>query len=367
MERNDLRGIGIGDAGPRKRRLCGRFQRPPLAVLALGAIALSSGPFLAAPVSSAATPPTLSLFSGPAKVRTANGHTFYMSLVARTDQTSPTTSVVEGVIEIVRPVTTGGSGYEEHSWGFQATLPTLSFNSANGRGTFNTGTQEHGLASIDVTFKATSHKAAACKSGSETVYTGTLSGKASLVTGITGGGTIGGTSESFAATNILTYDKACVPPSSAAPCISGDGFYSVAGSAGAIGFPTVLSGKSVDQVEVTRVTKLSSPAGAERTDGAVIEGAPATLKSGTLSVTTGTTNSSVVTGSATLTGGHAVSIPKTSCTEGGKTHIQSETLYQNAKYQSTAGHPITAHDLIGSAVVAPSPDPSAIYEVWTVS
>ena len=68
------------------------------------------------------------------------------------------------------------------------------FNTSTGVGTVKGGSATVSVATIDLTFKATAHQAGNCSSGSETIYTGTLTGEAELVTGLTGGGTVGGKS-----------------------------------------------------------------------------------------------------------------------------------------------------------------------------
>jgi hypothetical protein len=327
----------------------------------LAAIVIPGGTLVFAPQTLAATPATLSLASAPLKVKTANGQSFYMTV----DASETTSSVVEGSVELSRPNGPNSLDSEFHTWTFTASSASLTFNTTKQQGTFDTGTQEGALTTIDLTFKATAHKAESCtnKGGSATSYTGTLSGKVTLVTGISGGGTVGNASETFSGSNTFISDEGCVQPYPN-PCYAGDGWGSDT-PIDADGLPAVVQGKSVDQINLFRHVTLSSPKSAERSDGALFEGSPATLKSGTLTVTTGSAGS-LLTGTATISAGMPEMIPPSKCVEGGKTDMQKENYYRNAKYASASGHALTAHEVIGGAFSVPASS-TGLYEVYSFS
>jgi hypothetical protein len=292
----------------------------------------------------------LTLNNAGAAVKTANGQSWIMS-VADTNVADTLT------IAITRTVTAGGTGSEEHQWTFNVLASALTFDTSTGVGALKGGSATTPVATIDLNFKATSHKAATCTSGSETIYTGTLSGEAKLVTGLTGGGTVGGTSVTFnvkgSAPQILV-DSGCVTPID--ECLPETTFDSTTtGSKPAAGgLDGTEDGTKFDFVLVARKTTLSSPKGAVRTDAAEVDTSPPSwnAKTGVLSVTT--SSAGIVTGSATLSGG-TVKTSTFPCSYGGKSYTMHITQNTTANYASPAGQDITAHtSLTGTLAVAAS-------------
>jgi hypothetical protein len=307
----------------------------------------------ASPAAQAATAPaataTVTLGNDGAAVKTSNGQSW--TLIVGDSSTADTLT-----IGIVRTVTAGGS--------------SLAFNKSTGDGTVTGGSTTSPLATVGLTFTATSHKAASCSSGSETIYTGTLSGEAKLVTGLTGGGTVGGSSLTFTAKGSspeVLVDSGCVPPEDG--CTAATLFISGATGATteAAGFAGTESGKKFNFVSVTRKVTLTSPKGAYRIDTALdlATSAPSwNPKTDVLSVST--TSSGIVTGSATLSGGKpkTVSYP---CSYGGKSYTITETDDMTANYASPAGEAITGHTSLTGNLAAPSSAKDATYVVTTVS
>jgi hypothetical protein len=321
----------------------------------------------ASPAAQAATAPaataTVTLGNDGAAVKTSNGQSW--TLIVGDSSTADTLT-----IGIVRTVTAGGSGAEEHIWFFDSPASSLAFNKTTGDGTVTGGSTTSPLATVGLTFTATSHKAASCSSGSETIYTGTLSGEAKLVTGLTGGGTVGGSSLTFTAKGSspeVLVDSGCVPPEDG--CTAATLFISGATGATteAAGFAGTESGKKFNFVSVTRKVTLTSPKGAYRIDTALdlATSAPSwNPKTDVLSVST--TSSGIVTGSATLSGGKpkTVSYP---CSYGGKSYTLTETDDMTANYASPAGEAITGHTSLTGNLAAPSSAKDATYVVTTVS
>jgi hypothetical protein len=316
---------------------------------------------VAPPGASGATPATYTLRSGLASVKTQNGQSWMLSLF--TFSLAPGGALVTDA-SIARAVNAGGTGTEFHTWGVSTSASTFSFNSSTSRATLNTGTQGNPVLIVDVTFQGTSKKKGVCKTGSEWTYSGTLSGKVEVTTGLTGGGTVGGSAVSFSGTSTLTADTGCVPPPSTPACSSGVGWLTNT-SPWAGGAPLTLNGRQFDYVVVSRNTPLKSPRNAQRTDEATINAAPAPFTKGKLNVTTGTSASSIVTGSATLSGGVMVDKRTDACTAGGKSHTETETDYNKVKYVSPAGKSITVHDSLGGALVVPAPVSTATMTVFS--
>ncbi|MGH9171504.1 MAG: hypothetical protein ACRD0Z_11625 [Acidimicrobiales bacterium] len=281
-----------------------------------------------------------------ATVKTSNGVSWSLTVDASS------TGAVELVLE--RLDTKGGTGDEIYSWDLgTATVGDLKFSTSTGVGTVNTGTKAVPLATVDVTFKATAHKADVCSSGSETSYTGTLSGEAELVTGLTGGGTVGGKSLKFTVSNAgskptVTVDKDCSLALDC-PATTDVTFSAVPSGTSPLfleGASGPLNGKVYDLVTISSSAKLAKPAGATRLALAYLEAAPAKWDKSTSTLSVAASTSGLITGSATLSGSQefSFSLP---CTTGGKKSSVTETAYA-ANLSSPAGHALAAHfDLLG--------------------
>jgi hypothetical protein len=304
----------------------------------------------------------LTMNNAAAAVKTTNGQSWDMS-VADTNIADTLT------VGIIRTVTAGGTGSEEHDWQFLVPASSITFDTSTGVGTVKGGSATSPVATIDLNFQATSHKAATCTSGSETIYTGTLSGEAELVTGLTGGGTVGGKSVKFnvkgSAPHMLV-DSDCVAPVD--ECLAATSFSSstTGKKAEAAGLDGTEDGTKVDFVLVAKKVTLSSPKGAIRTDGADVDVSPPSwnAKTGVLSVTT--SSAGIVTGSATLSGG---TLKKTTfpCTYAGKSYTVHVTTNTTADYSSPAGKNITAHTSLSGNLVAKATKGTGVIDIETVS
>lgn len=326
-------------------------------VPSLGGTALAATAPARAPASA-----FLTLNNAGAAVKTANGQSWILT-VADSNVADTLT------VGLLRTVTTGGTGNEGHNWSFNVLASSLTFDTSTGVGTLKGGSGTSPVATIDLNFKATSHKAATCTSGSETIYTGTLSGEAELVTGLTGGGTVGGKSVKFnvkgSAPEILV-DSSCVAPID--ECLAAISFSSstTGKKVEAAGLDGTEDGTKVDFVTVARKKTLSSPKGAMRTDYADVDTSPPSwnAKTGVLSVTT--SSAGIVTGSATLSGG-TVKTSTFPCSYAGKSYTVHVTQNTTANYASPAGQAITAHTSLTGKLVAAATKGAGVIEILTVS
>jgi hypothetical protein len=339
----------------------------PMAVVAIfagsSAAAAGSAPGVSlaattAPI--AGTAASTSLY-GDTSVTTSNGVAW--TLEVSWEQAVSGVPPVLG-IGLMRTIPAGGT--ELHIWSFQVTAATLKFNAKTGVGKLNIGAQAKPVAKVDLAFKETSSKAATCASGSETVYSGTLKGKVSLVTGLAGGGTVGGSAVSFTAgTPEIIVDSSC-SPAPANECLGLSGFVSDtdATSTFGAGFWGTEEGVALDSVDIESETALSAPAKATRLDAAEQAAAAPTYDSTTkvLSVTTST--SGFITGSATLSGG-TVNTTTSTCSFGGKTYTRTATSDTNADYTSPAGKAISAKTSLSGTLTVPDSTGTASYEVVT--
>jgi hypothetical protein len=343
---------------------CGRRAARILLVPACGAVLLTGVPGLAGLAAAhAATAGTSNIIlnNDGAAVKTSNGQSWVLTV-------SATTAARDLTVGIVRTVTAGGTGSEEHVWTFDVSATSLKFDKSTGIGTLKGGSATSPVATIDLTYTATSHKAADCSSGSETVYTGTLSGEAEVVTGLTGGGTVGGKSLKFTVTGSspeVLVDSACVPVTNECVALTDFASGQTAATPEAAGLSGTVAGKKYDFVTVAQRVNLAKPTGAYRSDDGLVD-APAAVynaKAGTLSVKT--TSAGMVTGSATLSGGtpKTVSVP---CSFGGKNYTITETQDTTAAYTSPSGQAVTAHTSLTGNLVAPDAATGALYIVATV-
>ena len=146
-----------------------------------------------------------------AKVKTTNGVSWMLSVSGSSNQVT---------VELARKASTSPVAFEIHGWTFPVTSGGLTFSTATGKGTIHPGAQTSPVATVDVTFQSTASKvvAGACTTGSETKYTGTLTGSVTLVTGISGGGTVSGSSFTASSSHpTVTVYKDCVAPSKCLP------------------------------------------------------------------------------------------------------------------------------------------------------
>jgi hypothetical protein len=334
-------------------RWAARALLVPVAGLALVAGVLPASAATGAP---SATTATVTV-AGAATVKTSNGQSWTFS-VADSNEVSGL------IISLSRTVSTGGAGAEEHTWQFKSPASSLTFSKTTGDGTIKGGSSTGKVATVSLTLTSTSHKAGACSSGSETIYTGTLSGEAELVTGLTGGGTVGGKSVTLKAST--TVDSDCVTNTN--DCIASTLFDSgtSAGPIQALGLSEPTQGKTFDFVSTIQELALASPKGATRSDIALVQAPLATWNSKTGVLTVTSTSAGIVTGSATLSGGKSMtsSFP---CTYAGKTYTIKNIENLTANYASPAGKAITGHTSLGGELVAPSSAKDAEFIISTVS
>jgi hypothetical protein len=343
-----------------------RIARPLAHLAGAAALAFSALTFAGQAVASAAVRPgpdvatssVLYLQNGVAKVKTSNGDSWYL-LVDWIGDAGPTTADLEVGLE---RLVTSPSGVEVHSWSFAVKQTSLVFNDKTG--TLDTSSQTSPvLSTLDLAFKTTSSKKATCAFGSETVYTGTLSGKVNLVTGLSGGGTVSGSLAFNVTPPEILVDSGCVPPP-ADPCVP----EIVAGSGTVTGTATELFAASLREgtldtnfVGLSKITKLSAPSGASRTDIAAMEDQAGKVYA------TYTGSSVKIASTGLLTGSGVVS--------GGKPKTATETCtYKSIKYDETVHYDtpanysgkFSAKMAIGSPLTGPTSTKTGAYDVITV-
>jgi hypothetical protein len=302
-------------------------------------------------------PAVLELGGGSANVKTSNG-TSFMLVVGWSDLVSRG-GTADLSVGLQRLVKTGGTGYELHLWDFSVAKSTLSFNKKTG--TLKASASP--VASVSLSFKTTSSKKATCTSGAETIYSGTLSGTVTLATGLSGGGTVKGSSFTAGKPEI-TVDSGCVPPAldlcEPSLLASSGNFGTSSPTAFAGSFSDV--GPTVNVVGLELLTELKSPSGATRTDvSAMIDKAGkvyAILTSGEVKMA----SSGFVSGSATVSKGTPFS-HASACKWDKKSYTLTLHVDEPASYAGS----LSGHNAIGGVMKSPASTTTGLYEVTTVT
>jgi hypothetical protein len=331
-----------------------------IALLAASVLAMAgpvaagaSTPAAPAAASPKASTTTYELEDAAAKVETENKANFWL-LVSWTNVGEPILQV-----SLERQVTSPSSGFELHSWTFNSSSSMLKFNDKTG--TLDSGTQANPVASVDLSFKTTSSKAATCTSGKETIYDGTLSGKASLVTGLKNGGTVSGTYTFNVATPDIEVDDGCVSPP-ADEC----GASLLAGSGNTSG-PALIAGTFADVnateqlVGISEQTALTSPAGATRTDIAAMYNESGKVYATYTGSEVKVASAGLVSGSGTVSGGKPKKETPVTCKYDGKTYTDATVIDESADYAGT----FSAKPSIGTTMTVPSSTKTGLYLVTT--
>ncbi len=211
---------------------------------------------------------------------------------------SPTAGTAIGSVDISVSSSTL-AGTESHYWSLQ--VPSGSFtNKGGGSWLVAPGSSTSPVASVSLTFRPSKRVAERCKTGSAATYTGSLSGRLVLTSGLKKLGRIGADRWSFGTTTVYV-DYGCVPVSTKRPCLPG-----VMYEAGPSSFPAAYADVSgyqpgtTDILTLSKSVALSAPSNAYRFDDVSSSEPKATLRSGVLKVVTRT--GALVRGSATFKG-----------------------------------------------------------------
>lgn len=293
-----------------------------------------------ASLSPAAGPVSYYLTSGLAAVK-AGGRTWDVTV-----SLSKSSLGVPG--QALAQITTPYKGGEEaHDWTF-GDFPAKDLTvSASGSASASSGSALSPIASMSLAFKPSSHKVASCAGGgSQTTYTGRLTGSVKLVTGLHKL-TVTATKVTFGQPSTLAVSTDfCVPSACSFASWS-------ASSATSLNPPfTLATGIQVGRpghlqyyADIARVTQLSKAKEILRDDGAIIKtSAPGFSKSRkTLSITT--SKSGALTGSAVIGPAKAAKPSTFGCTDDGTSYTETDVSY-TGRFTSPAGHALEAHTLL---------------------
>jgi hypothetical protein len=303
----------------------------------------------------AAPPPTLSLYTSQITVHTSNGKAWKFGLSAY--QAGPSDQLR---LDLVRNV---GHSSESHNWYVPAPSSTLTFNRSTQHGSIKTPQSTSPLTTINLSFAATGHHAVHCMSGSETIYNGNLTGRATLTTHLKGGGTVGGQHLTFTANGTQLYaDNNCQSRIPVSNRCSKSSFYNVSGAhnRSLYGFGSPSS----SFIQVSHSVSIAHPAGATRSDSASANAPTPTLTKAAKTLHVFGSSSGLVTGSGRIVA-KKLDSSSASCKLNGNKHTEVQYLSENGKFTNTSGHPIVGHtNLTGRLTVANGGSAYFDYETW---
>jgi hypothetical protein len=226
------------------------------------------------------------------------------------------------------------SGTEIHDWGMQMPGADFTVNKTTGAATINSHSDLSPVASLNLSYKPTSHTAGTCSSGSETDYLGTLTGSVTLTTDLKGL-KLSDAKATFSTPNSLQVEAACAPPLACSFASWGGGLGGAPTAPGAAGIAAGTPGHLVHFADVTRKVSLPAPAGATRIDGADVKATAPVFNSKAKSLTVKGVASGAVTSAGVISGAKLVTPGKETCTLDGTTYTQTSTSYNEASWSSS--------------------------------
>lgn len=316
----------------------------PRSLALAGAAVLALAPLSAAALPAAAAPrsaPTIELFSGTTTF-TAGGHTWALG-IAGFGGTATITLSTPG---------------ENDLWTFlKIPASDLKANAKTGHATFSTGNSLKPVASVALTFTPAKATKQACKSGSETVFSGQVTGSVTLAASASV--TFKSAHVSFSSP-FLSVDHACLARTSG-PTKCFGGFWSAGSAVEAIGETPGLAPEALT-IAIDKTIALKSPPNATlKITVTGSESKPSVnRKNKTLQVKA---SSGPVTGSALLTATANPVVHTATCTYQGKHFTSSDSEYF-ARYASPAGHLLAGHSIIAGRI-GPARQGLSIFDIFT--
>lgn len=331
------------DTFPRSARLPLPRSRS-LAAAAIAVVTALSGLVLAATTAGAAPPPAdLTLTTTTITVQTSNHQQWNLGLWSALNGIGGSTAFS---LSLSRPVP---GGTEAHQWNVPLGSSRLTFNGRTQRGTLKTPASTAPLTTVDMTFVASSHRALRCYKGSETLYKGNLAGRATLITHLTGGGTVGGQHVAFkSGTTTLTADRGCFNPlPTGHVCTNYESFFdSAPHGVGVLGF----SSSATRYAEVSRNVSMTKPR-ASRTDSVTTKPSRAPSFSRAAKTLHVPASSGMITGSGKIVA-NALKSSSSSCKLKGVKHTQVQYFPSSStRFVNTAGHPLVGHTSLTGRII----------------
>jgi hypothetical protein len=304
---------------------------------------------------------TYNLNSGPLPIK-AGGHTWDVEVALTTESFG---GPGQAIISITTPHL---GGDEAHSWTFDD-LPAgdLKVNTAKGSATASTGTALSPTVTLKLAFTPASHTKYSCANGgTQTTYTGRLTGTVHLATGLDkltlnkSGGTFGKPSTVQVGTDF------CAPT----PCAFAS--WDAPSAADLVKFPYTLAeglqegqpGHLKDYAEVAKLTQLSQAKGILREDGAFSATPAPVFNKSRKTLSAATTSKGAVTGSVSIGSAKDEATDSYSC-ESGTTSYKETVVTYIGKY--TSAKQLEAHTILTGVVKVPLKDAAEFDVVTTLT
>jgi len=245
---------------------------------------------------------------------------------------------------------TVATGHESDSWDFSSATSPLSVNQRTGDATFNSHNSFAPVAFVTLKFTTTKKSKASCASGSETVFSGKVSGSLSLIANNKG--------LKFKSTHVLfaggslSIDHGCVPhniPSVCAPGVWGISTPSspVNAAGTAQGLPGV---RTTFVVSIFETISLKAPKGATMSLGVVGSSNKPVFNS--TKKTLQASARGVISGSVLIKASGPPAVNLFPCVLGGK-HFTAHDAFYSAKFVSPLGGQFQTRSIVAGLLKAP--------------
>lgn len=240
------------------------------------------------------------------------------------------------------------TGHETDDWDFNLTRSILSVNQRTGNATLNSRSSFAPVAFVNLKFTTTKRHKASCTSGSETIFSGTVSGSLTLIANHKG--------LRFQSAHVrftggsISIDHDCLtrtPPSPCAPGVWGIGSPAV----NAAGTAQALPGERTTFVaSIFENVNLKAPAGAMLNIGVAGPSGKPVFNSSkkTLQVSA----RGVISGAALMKASGSPAVNSFPCVLGGK-HFKARDVTYTASFTSPKGRQFQARSIVAGLLKAP--------------
>jgi hypothetical protein len=298
-----------------------------------GAAVLSAASLSGAAAANAApaTSTSFTFFSGNATFR-VGGHAWRVSVFNFSDLRSTAIGI--------------DTGHENDQWTFNSSPSLLTVNQRTGDATFNAHNSFAPVAFVTLKFTTTKRHKASCTSGSETDFSGSVSGSLTLIANR--GLTFKSAHAQFTGGS-LSIDHGCVPPTAPLPC--GPGIWSIGSpTVNASGTASGLPGQRTFVASVFEHVHLKTPKGATIDIGVAASSNKPVFNSTkkTLQVSA----RGLISGSALFKASGPPAVSTSNCVQGGN-HFKARDAFFSATFASPRGGEFQTRSIVAGLLKAP--------------
>jgi hypothetical protein len=261
-----------------------------------------------------------------------------------------------GAVEVSLSDTVKGVS-ELHNWtstgAFAATAVKDLKVTSTGHATLSTGSALSPVLGMSLAFTPVKLTKFSCAQGSESAYSGKVTGTLSLVTGLRG--VKFNVKFSGQAVGVLDVDRACVPPLAKVPCLGSAWFLGRMNQAtGTVVGAQTLGPKSAWQDNFGLTLLKTASKRVTRTVLVTVNGPAPKLNTAAKTVSVSGLSSGAVTGAAVLSYTATFPLPPGTCFLGGKKFKETGTTYLNGTVKISK--PFQARSLLAGTLTMPTPN-----------